>query len=113
LRLSVRVFPGVRLNITKNGVGLGFGGHGVRYSVHSTGRRTFSVGIPGTGLYWNESRHGRRAQPRREVHDPVEPESSSPADTDAARPPLRSLEDLRRVIAGSPVLSRTRGQAAR
>jgi hypothetical protein len=107
----VRLFPGVRLNITKNGVGLGFGGHGVRYSVHSTGRRTFSVGIPGTGLYWTESRNGRRPQSRRALSDPVDRETSQPADTHTAKPPLRSLEELRRLIAGSSVLSRTLGPA--
>jgi len=38
------VVPGVRLTGTENGIGLGAAENGVRYSVHSTGRRTFSAG---------------------------------------------------------------------
>jgi hypothetical protein len=49
MRKSIRVAPGVRLNVSKRGMGMSVGAGGVRYSVHSSGRRTVSArtGIPG------------------------------------------------------------------
>jgi tetratricopeptide (TPR) repeat protein len=49
-RRSLKLGPGVRLNATKSGVGMSFGPRGLRYSVHSSGRQTRSIGIPGSGL---------------------------------------------------------------
>lgn len=50
-RQSMKLLPGVRLNFSKQTMGLSFGVPGARYTVNSKGRRTFSTGIPGTGLY--------------------------------------------------------------
>ncbi|CAN2190077.1 Tetratricopeptide repeat [Candidatus Nanopelagicaceae bacterium] len=50
-RRSVKLIPGVRLNFNKDSVGMSFGVRGAHYTVNSKGRRTASVGIPGTGLY--------------------------------------------------------------
>jgi tetratricopeptide (TPR) repeat protein len=47
----MKLMPGVRLNFGKETVGLSFGVPGARYTMNSKGRRTFSTGIPGTGLY--------------------------------------------------------------
>jgi Protein of unknown function (DUF4236) len=57
-RRSIKVAPGVRLSVSKSGVGASVGGKGARYSVHSSGRRTASVGIPGTGLGYTKSVSG-------------------------------------------------------
>lgn len=37
---SVRLGKGLRLNLSKSGVGVSVGPSGLRYSVHSSGRRT-------------------------------------------------------------------------
>jgi tetratricopeptide (TPR) repeat protein len=58
LRRSVRIAPGVRLSVTKTGFGLSAGVRGARYSVHSGGRRTRTLGIPGTGLSYISSSGG-------------------------------------------------------
>jgi tetratricopeptide (TPR) repeat protein len=50
-RRSMKLLPGVRLNFSKETVGLSFGVPGARYTMNSKGRRTLSTGIPGTGLY--------------------------------------------------------------
>jgi tetratricopeptide (TPR) repeat protein len=47
----MKLIPGVRLNFSKETVGLSFGVPGARYTINSKGRRTVSTGIPGTGLY--------------------------------------------------------------
>lgn len=49
MRKSMKIAPGVRLNVSKRGVGASVGAGGVRYSAHSSGRRTVSArtGVPG------------------------------------------------------------------
>lgn len=46
---SKELFPGVRLNFSKSGIGFSFGRKGMRYSIGPKGVRT-TIGIPGTGL---------------------------------------------------------------
>lgn len=48
-RKSVSIFPGVRLNIGKKGLGVSAGVKGARVGIGSKGAYT-SVGIPGTGI---------------------------------------------------------------
>lgn len=49
-RRSIKLGKGVRLNVSKSGLGLSVGGRGARYSVHTSGRRTRTIGIPGSGV---------------------------------------------------------------
>lgn len=56
-RRSIRLFPGVRLNIGKRGVSLSAGVRGAHVTVSEHGTRT-TVGVPGTGLsYTDYQRH--------------------------------------------------------
>jgi tetratricopeptide (TPR) repeat protein len=60
-RRSIKLGPGVRLNVGKTGLGVSMGVRGARRSFHSSGRETASVGIPGTGLgYVHTSSGGSR-----------------------------------------------------
>lgn len=61
---SFRVAKGVRLSLSKSGIGLSVGVPGARYSVHSTGRRTASVGVPGSGVRYQVTRGVGRARSR-------------------------------------------------
>lgn len=54
-RKSVKIVPGVRLNIGKKSVGISAGVKGARVSVNSSGRKTTTVGLPGTGLSYSKS----------------------------------------------------------
>lgn len=59
MRKSMKIAPGVRLNVSKSGVVASVGGKGGRYSVHSSGRRTTTVGsgiVP--GVYYQSSKSG-------------------------------------------------------
>lgn len=60
MRKSITIAKGVRLNIGKKGMGLSFGTRGLRYSINSSGRRTTTVGIPGTGISYSTSSGGKR-----------------------------------------------------
>jgi SpoVK/Ycf46/Vps4 family AAA+-type ATPase len=54
-RRTMKIAPGVRLNMTHRGVGLRFGPRGLGLSVNSQGRGTVSAGVPGTGMHWRET----------------------------------------------------------
>jgi Protein of unknown function (DUF4236) len=60
LRKSIKIAPGVRLNVSKTGIGASAGVGAGRYSVHSSGRRTVSArsGVP--GVYYQKSVGGSR-----------------------------------------------------
>ena len=64
-RKSLKIAPGVKLNINKNSVGVTFGPKGAHYSINSKGRRTKSVGIPGTGLSAYETTSGKAVKVRK------------------------------------------------
>ena len=62
-RRTLKIAPGLRLNFNKNSVGLSIGPRGAKYTINSSGRRTASVGIPGSGLYYTESQGGGKRKP--------------------------------------------------
>ena len=93
-RKSVKIAPGVRLNIGKKSVGISAGVKGARVSVNSSGRKTTTVGIPGTGLsYQKTEKIGSHAAT--DKHDQTAPEYTPtvdlpPIDPQPPRPPRTS-----------------------
>jgi tetratricopeptide (TPR) repeat protein len=77
-RRSIKIAPGVRLNFTKTGIGATFSGKGARYSVHSSGRRTVGVGLPGTGTYYQKSAGGRRSGGGQSARGGSRPQAAAP-----------------------------------
>lgn len=59
-RRSIRIAPGLRLNISKSGISTSIGGHGATYTIGPRGTRT-SVGLSGTGLSWTSTNSHRSA----------------------------------------------------
>src|SRR5699024_5242514 len=59
-RRSVKLGKGLRLNVSKRGVGVSMGATGLRSSIHSTGSRTNTIGIPGTGLSYVNRSYGKK-----------------------------------------------------
>ncbi len=55
-RKSFKVAPGVRVNVGKKSVGVSVGGKGFRKSVNTSGRVTTSIGVPGTGLSYVDTK---------------------------------------------------------
>jgi hypothetical protein len=55
----VTIAPGVRLNVSKSGVGVSAGVPGARGGVDSKGRTYSSMGVPGSGVRYVE-RHGSK-----------------------------------------------------
>ncbi|MGO5051209.1 DUF4236 domain-containing protein [Lachnospiraceae bacterium LCP25S3_G4] len=58
-RKSIKIAPGVKLNLGKKSAGVSFGTKGCRYSLNSSGRRTSTVGLPGTGLSYSHTSTSR------------------------------------------------------
>lgn len=82
-RKTISLGKGVRLNFGKTGVSISAGVPGFRKTIHSSGRVTTSVGIPGTGLYYVDTDHigKRKKQPKNKpVYNPS-PAPSKPART--------------------------------
>jgi hypothetical protein len=46
----IRIAPGVRLNLSQSGIGLGVGRPGLRLGMDAKRRKYLSVGLPRTGL---------------------------------------------------------------
>ncbi len=49
-RKTIKVLPGVNINLSKTGVSTSLGGRGASVNVGTQGQRTINIGIPGTGL---------------------------------------------------------------
>lgn len=60
-RRSIKVLPGVRLNLSKSGIGISAGIRGLRVGLDAKGRKYTSAGIPGTGLSSRQYIGRRRA----------------------------------------------------
>lgn len=61
---SVKILPGVKINLNKKSTSITFGGKGFHHTISSTGKNTTTVGIPGTGLsYSKTSKSGSAISP--------------------------------------------------
>jgi hypothetical protein len=49
-RKIISVLPGVKVNLSKSGVSTSLGGKGATVNVGSSGKKTLTLGIPGSGL---------------------------------------------------------------
>ena len=76
-RKSFKIAPGVKLNVGKKSVGVSVGGKGFRTSVNSSGRRTTSVGIPGTGLSYVTTSSSKKKKTSRSNHVQAVPTQKS------------------------------------
>lgn len=54
-RKSIKIAPGVKINLNKKSTSVTFGGKGVHYTASSTGKKTASVRIPGTGISYTKT----------------------------------------------------------
>lgn len=55
-RKSISLFPGVRLNLNKSGMSVSAGVPGFRKTINTKGQVTTTTGIPGTGLYYVDTK---------------------------------------------------------
>jgi hypothetical protein len=61
-RKSIKLLPGIRINLSKSGISTSVGVPGATVNFSDKGTRT-TVGIPGTGLSYSERSSSTRADP--------------------------------------------------
>ena len=61
-RKSISIIPGVRLNFSKSGMSVSSGVPGFRKTINTKGQVTTTVGIPGTGLYYVDTKKAGNKQ---------------------------------------------------
>ena len=70
-RRTIRLFPGVRLNVSKSGVSNSIGTRGAWFTFGKRGTRT-TVGLPGTGISYTSTSSARQ-------HEHEQPTASPPS----------------------------------
>ena len=75
-RKSISIVPGVKLNFGTTGMSVSTGVPGFRKTFHTSGRVTTSVGIPGTGLYYVDTKNTRTGNPSRNAAISSQPYST-------------------------------------
>lgn len=70
-RKSFKVAPGVKVNLNKKSTSVTFGGKGVHHTVSSSGKKTTTVGIPGTGISYSETSGTEKSSKSTEQTEPV------------------------------------------
>lgn len=64
-RKSVKIAPGIKLNFGRKSHSVTFGGKGFHHTISSTGRRTTTAGIPGTGISYSTSSGGKKTKSKK------------------------------------------------
>ena len=98
-RKSIKLAPGVRINLTKKGVSsLSVGKRGATVNVGKKGTRG-TVGIPGSGLSYSSYKPHNKATPTPKTivhHKP--PHHSSPASTYLPTPSVQDMDSTQRPV---------------
>lgn len=61
VRKSIKICKGVWVNFGKTGASISFGTRGLRHTIHTSGRMTSSIGIPGTGISYVKTYNLKKA----------------------------------------------------
>lgn len=81
-RKSFKVAPGVKVNLNKKSTSVTFGGKGVHKTYSSSGKKTTSVGIPGTGAYYTTSSGGGSGSKKPSSHKRISTDNVDPVLTE-------------------------------
>lgn len=82
-RKSISLIPGVRLNFSKSGMSVSSGVPGFRKTINTKGQVTTTVGIPGTGLYYVDTKKAGSNQSSRSRNTRTQPTFTQPQPTAA------------------------------
>ena len=61
-RRTIRIAPGLSINLGKKSASVRVGGRGAGYTVSTNGNRTTSLSIPGTGISWSKTTRASQSQ---------------------------------------------------
>jgi hypothetical protein len=104
-RKQFKLAPGLKLTVNRQSVGITLGGRGAHLTYNTKGQRTASVGLPGTGLWYRDTRQvrSRNTPPPEQLggSQPVEP--SPPTKTLAEEMTEQSMPEINSWVPGTPV----------
>lgn len=86
-RKSVKLLPGVRLNLAKSGISTSFGGRGATVNVSKRGVRT-TLSIPGTGLSYSTMSKSAKKTPKKAQAVAKQASRTPPVKAIAKPPPI-------------------------
>ena len=94
-RKTISLLPGVRLNVSKSGVGVSAGVPGIRGSINTSGRATGTLSIPGTGLSYVKTKTiGKKSKAKTADKEKTKSKSSKTSeDTKPAKKSAKKTED--------------------
>ena len=91
-RKSISLFPGVRLNFSKSGMSVSSGVPGFRKTINTKGQVTTTVGIPGTGLYYVDTKNAGNNQVSRNRNTITQPTIEQQQSTTPYIPPIEKKQ---------------------
>jgi TM2 domain-containing membrane protein YozV len=74
----IKIADGMTLNLNKKSVGVSVGGKGAKYTINSKGKRTSTVGLPGTGLYYSKSSGSKKQNTEQNEYHSTQSEFMQP-----------------------------------
>jgi hypothetical protein len=77
MRKSIKIVPGVRLNVSAKSIGISAGVRGARVSVNSRRGVTKTIGVPGTGIAYSSTSNRSQGATRSRSTVPVSPPPAS------------------------------------
>lgn len=86
---SIKIAPGVRLNVSRSGLGYSVGGKGVRVTKHANGRVSRTLSVPGSGLSHHRTISSGRS--RASNSDRARPSPAAPVPSPAPCPPTPGM----------------------
>jgi Protein of unknown function (DUF4236) len=72
LQRSIKIAPGIRVNLSKSGLGWSVGPRGFKIGATARGQRYTSVSIPGTGVSYRQYERKRPTGAERDIRMPKE-----------------------------------------
>ena len=77
-RKTISILPGVRLNLGKSSASVSLGVPGFRKTFNTKGTVTTTVGLPGTGLYYVDSKNPRKEKEKKKARE-TKKQAAAPA----------------------------------
>lgn len=86
-RKSIKIAPGVKLNLNKKSSSITFGGKGIHHTISSTGKKTTTVGVPGTGISYSKTSGGghKTASPKDTIPNNSHVNNMSPSNNNGKK----------------------------
>lgn len=86
-RKSIKIAPGVKLNLNKKSSSITFGGKGIHHTISSTGKKTTTVGVPGTGISYSKTSGGghKTASPKDTIPNNSHVNNTSPSNNNGKK----------------------------